>query len=239
MEICIWQAATGRELARLRGHRSRVTSLAFSPTGDRLVSGGFDTAALVWDVAQYSRPGRSQPAELSAQKLAALWNELGSKDAEQAFRALGTLASAPGQSVPFLQEQLRLLPPTGPDTIPRLLADLDHESFAVREKAMAILQLLGSLAEPALKKTLAGAPSAEVRSRVRRLLSRLEKNPEEGFFPDQLRGWRAVEALERIAGAEAVQALTVAARGKANPWLTQEANAALDRLAKRSNRLGR
>ena len=44
------KAATGKELACLEGHRSRVSSLAFSPDGLRLASGSYDNTVKLWEV---------------------------------------------------------------------------------------------------------------------------------------------------------------------------------------------
>jgi WD40 repeat protein/serine/threonine protein kinase/tetratricopeptide (TPR) repeat protein len=48
-EIILWDLAARRERARLRGHRSVVWSLAFSPDGKTLASGGFDYLAKLWN----------------------------------------------------------------------------------------------------------------------------------------------------------------------------------------------
>ncbi|MHC4622839.1 MAG: protein kinase domain-containing protein [Planctomycetota bacterium] len=49
--IRIWDAASGAEVKRLRGHRRVVTSLTFSPNGTRIVSGTSSGTLKVWDVA--------------------------------------------------------------------------------------------------------------------------------------------------------------------------------------------
>jgi tetratricopeptide (TPR) repeat protein len=46
----VWDAASGRELARLR-HGGRVLSAAFSPDGTRIVTASQDATARVWDAA--------------------------------------------------------------------------------------------------------------------------------------------------------------------------------------------
>jgi WD40 repeat protein len=47
--VYLWEQATGKELARLSGHKGAVLCLAFSPDGRLLVSGSHDRTTLVWD----------------------------------------------------------------------------------------------------------------------------------------------------------------------------------------------
>ena len=47
----IWDAATGKELAVLRGHDSSVNSAAFRPDGSRIVTASQDKTARIWDAA--------------------------------------------------------------------------------------------------------------------------------------------------------------------------------------------
>jgi len=49
--VKIWDSATGKEQFSLRGHALEVTSVAFSPDGKRLASGGNDNMAKIWDIA--------------------------------------------------------------------------------------------------------------------------------------------------------------------------------------------
>jgi WD40 repeat protein len=46
----IWDAASGRELARLTGHEGWVTSVAVTPDGTRIVTGSWDNTARIWDL---------------------------------------------------------------------------------------------------------------------------------------------------------------------------------------------
>jgi WD40 repeat protein/tRNA A-37 threonylcarbamoyl transferase component Bud32 len=57
--IRLWDVETGREVATLRGHASRVAALAFSPDGKVLASGDGDRDVFLWDL---ERPG--EPAVL-------------------------------------------------------------------------------------------------------------------------------------------------------------------------------
>ena len=51
----VWDAATGLEVAVLKGHTSRVIAAHFSPDGSRVVTASWDNTARVWD----ARTGRS------------------------------------------------------------------------------------------------------------------------------------------------------------------------------------
>ena len=55
-----------------------------------------------------------------------------------------------------------------------LIADLDSETFAVRDSAMKELTKLGDAAAPALRDALDKAPSAEARRRIEGLLAKLD-----------------------------------------------------------------
>ncbi|MGH9772286.1 MAG: WD40 repeat domain-containing protein [Candidatus Acidiferrales bacterium] len=54
--IKLYDLKTKKCIAELSGHMGRVTCLAFSPDGTKLVSGSDDTTALIWDVAAILRP---------------------------------------------------------------------------------------------------------------------------------------------------------------------------------------
>ncbi len=47
----VWDAATGKELAVLRGHEGEVRSAQFSRMGQRVVTASWDDTARVWDAA--------------------------------------------------------------------------------------------------------------------------------------------------------------------------------------------
>jgi RNA polymerase sigma factor (sigma-70 family) len=48
--IRIWDMANGNEIAAIQGFRGSVTALAFTPDGERLISGMDDTTVLLWDL---------------------------------------------------------------------------------------------------------------------------------------------------------------------------------------------
>ncbi|HEY7429033.1 MAG TPA: sigma-70 family RNA polymerase sigma factor [Gemmataceae bacterium] len=224
--IRLLEVASGCERRRLVGHRGEITALAFSADGRRLLSGCKDTTALVWDLA-----GRS-PATLTAAELEALWADLAGADAARAYRAIHQLAAAPESSLPFLRKRLQPAAPVDEKRVARLLADLDNEDFAVRQKATAALRELSDQPLAAYRKALEGKPSLETR---RRLEDLLEKAGSAWWdvSGERLRSLRAVEALELAGTKEAREILTVLAGGAPAARLSEQAKAALHRLASR------
>jgi hypothetical protein len=198
--------------------------LTFAADSRRLVSGSEDTTALVWDLTRH--PG-AKGAPLRFTELSAYWADLKSEDAARAYKAVCSLGGAPAQAIPFLNKHLE--PVAAPDVKNQavLIADLNSDTFAKRQKAMMELTRLGELAEPALRQALDKAPSPEARQRIMQLLARLETI---GASGEPLRQTRAVEALERMGTAEARQLLDKLAAGAPAAILTREAQMTLDRL---------
>ena len=47
----LWDAATGQEVAALRGHTGDVNSASYSPDGGRIITASSDGTARVWNAA--------------------------------------------------------------------------------------------------------------------------------------------------------------------------------------------
>jgi RNA polymerase sigma factor (sigma-70 family) len=228
--VRLWEVATGRERRRLTGHLGHVSHLAFSADGRALVTASMDTTLLVWSVGARD-PWRPAPERvLSADAAKRAWDELASGDAAAAFRAVRALTAAPKQALPLLRDRLAKEWAVDDRQVAKWVSDLDSDEFAVRDRAAKELDMLGELAESALRKAMTGRPSAEVRLRVRRLLHRLEGPV---ATPRVLRGIRAVEVLEGIGTDEARRLLERLAKEASAPRLVRESRAALDRPAKR------
>jgi WD40 repeat protein len=229
--VVLWETASGEAVRVLRGHGGPVRSLAFAPDGRELLSGGADTTALLWPVVP--RAGRAGgPAEWKADTGEALWKSLAA-GAGGAYPALWALAAAPKKGVALLKARLRPEPALDAKELARLVADLGSDDFPTREKATGRLRQLGARAEPALRRARAGQADAERRRRLDGLLAALDR---EGPGPEELRGLRAVQALELIGTPEAEAFLEQLARGGEGGRLTRASRAALARLAERRQR---
>jgi RNA polymerase sigma factor (sigma-70 family) len=218
--VYLWEVATGNRRRALRGHDDLILSLSFAPDGRRLASASQDGTVLVWGLT-------APPARLSAEELKAGWDALAGEDAAGAYCAVRRLAADPERAVPLLRERLR--PARSPDAkrVAGLVADLDSDKFAVREAAAKELATLGDAAVPVLGEALRGRPSPEVARRLRQLLDEAD-----GWPPERLREWRALEILEQAGTPEAREVLKVLADGVPAARLTREARAALGRLTK-------
>jgi hypothetical protein len=208
--------------------------LAFTPDGRVLAAAQGDTTVLLWDVAAAARgklPGPGGP--LSVRELDELWADL-SGDAGKAYGAVGRLAAAPGQAVPFLRDRLRLARPADAELgkhIQELIAELDSDDFSRREKASEALEKVGEAAEPSLRQALDGQPSVEARRRLEKLLAKLG-----GPLPppERLRALRALAALEQAGTPEARRLAAELAKGEEGAWLTREAQAVEVRMGRRA-----
>jgi hypothetical protein len=226
--LILWNLKGGQEVRQLHGHVDAIRALAFSPDGKLLASASADSTLLLWETGG-PRP-RLRPLEPAAAELDRDWFDLASTEASRGTRAIHRLAAAPEQGIPFLRQKLRPAPAVDAKHLASLIDDLGSDRFEAREKARLGLEAQGELAETALRRVLAGNPGLEVRRRVEGVLDKLDREPP---APEQLRLLRAVTALERAGTKEARQLLELLASGAPQARVTQDAQAALERLARR------
>src|SRR5439155_11841358 len=100
------------------------------------------------------RVSGARPVELAAGDVDAAWDDLAGTDAPRAYRAVWRLAVAPDQAVPLLKQNLRPVAPINEKQAGRLIADLDADDFATREKATIELEGLGEPVAPLLRKAV-------------------------------------------------------------------------------------
>jgi WD40 repeat protein len=224
-DILLRDLRQGGEVRRFQGFDSRVSSLAFSPDGLRLYSGLADSTLLVWDAA-VGKAAKAAPPD--AATLNRAWADL-LGEAKNAFAARGALVQWPAETVGFLKERLKPIWSADAALLRQLIADLDNEAFAVREKARVRLEELGEQASEALTKALGGKPSLEARRRMEALLARWRGPIRDA---ETLRAVRAVAVLEDIGTAEARAVLKTLAGGLQAARQTQEARKALERASR-------
>jgi hypothetical protein len=224
--VVVYDLRRGKEVRRIKGLEADVTCLAFSPNGRRLLTGLTDGTVLVWPG---STGDAEKPAPLNEEGLKRAWTDLGA-DPPKAFAARGRLASSPETALPLLKERLKPVRAADPRLVRRLVADLDSDQRAVRDKAHQELEALGDRATGALRQALAKGPSAEVK---RRLVALLKRPGGPVVPPPVLRAVRAVAVLEDVGTPPARRILEALAGGEPEAILTREARAALRRLAQR------
>ena len=67
-QVQIWDAETGRPIRTVCGHTGTVPSVAFSPEGRRLATGGLDRMVRIWDVTRDQEVCRNSPQSQAAQE---------------------------------------------------------------------------------------------------------------------------------------------------------------------------
>ena len=138
------------------------------------------------------------------------------------------LRAAPAQASAWLKTYLRPIPPLGLAVVAKQLAALGDPRFKVREQAAAALLQTGDVLLPSLEQELKKPVPLETRRRLAALRAKVDP---EGVNSEVLQGHRAIAVLEAIATPAARELLQTLADGAPPARLTQEAAAALKRLA--------
>ncbi|HEY7425249.1 MAG TPA: hypothetical protein VH682_13540 [Gemmataceae bacterium] len=226
--VKLWDVSKGTELAKLDRHTGTPAVVAVSPDGKTVASAGRRKEIRFLDIERWTK-SKADDGKLSEEDLQKAWEALGGDDAPAAYRAFGSLVRAPRQAISFLQQRLSPVPAL-PKRVTQLVADLDSDKFAARERATRELERLGKVAEPTLRKALEGSPSAELRRRAEHLLGRLDGAE---LSRARLQKLRAVEVLEFISTPETLKVLEELAKGAPEARLTREARASVRRLGRR------
>jgi hypothetical protein len=226
--VQLWEVATGKPIAELRGHGGSIVGLLFAPDGQVLASGATDHTTLLWDV-RVPRLFAGKAVKLDAGERRRAWKDLAGQDAHVAYQALARLAADPAESVALVGQHLKPVQAPPPRQVEQWVQDLGDRKFDVRERATVQLRQLGRVAEPALRHAVEAGASLEALRRLERLLAELG-NDELGLTGERLRKARAVQLLEIIGTPAARRALERLASGAERAAETEMARAALRRF---------
>jgi RNA polymerase sigma factor (sigma-70 family) len=223
----VYDVATGQMVAQFEGHTGPISAFSFAPDGRSVATASGDTTALVWDLREPSAKAGPVPQVLDVAAVQARWKDLAADDAVAARDAMNALVGSPQQAVTFLTAQLKPAVAVEPAAIIKLVEQLDHSEFKVRQQAQAELLQIGDQAVPYLEEALKRQISLESRRRLEHVHFKLTTAPLSG---SRLQLVRAVEVLERIGGGEAQKLLQTLAAGAPGALPTTQARAALERM---------
>ena len=102
--ITVWDVPSGKVKARLKGHEQTIFTLAISPDGRRLVSGGFDKSIRIWDLMHntliYTVDGHVDPEKGVASPVRSIaWNPDGESFASAGFDGALKIWAKNGQAI--------------------------------------------------------------------------------------------------------------------------------------------
>jgi WD40 repeat protein len=214
-----FEIATGVQRFQTELHAVKI---AFSPNDNYLASLGPTGEIHLWN---WRQPRCERLPRLTRVQLERLWADLADEDAARAYQAIAQLLTVPDQVLPLLGERLPAIPHGTIARLQRLVSDLDHDDFDVRQRANKELERAGSLAEGVLRSALAKPASQEMSARIKRLLGGREK-----VRGPYLRFLRAVEVLEGVGSPAALRELDRLATGDPDALETQDARRARQRL---------
>jgi hypothetical protein len=219
----LWDILNGQKLYVFHGHHGWINSVNFSSDGCRLLSGSYDTTALIYEIPAAFRDRSAAMTTLSKQDRSKYWENLADLDAGIAFAALKKLSADP-ESVSLCRQQLLVpLSPTA-EQIQHWIVQLDDDEFAVREQASRDLEQAGLEAQNAAEQMLMTDCSPEVRRRIKELLDTFQRK--------QLRvhALRTVELLEQIGTGDAIDTLRRLEKKTKDPTLREDVERSLRRL---------
>ena len=221
-----WELATGQEVANRSAHQGPVTSIDTDLAGKVLASASLDRSVLLWKLSDllHSKLPSEKPTQ---DRMTHLWEMLSSAEPATAYNAVGETYYHADIVLPFLKKSIHdVLVPVQSERIQQLIKELEAPSDIVRHRATEELRKLRAVAKPILIKTIRSTASAEVRYRIRRILS----GSEEVTFPqedDLRRFYRLIHALEQINTPEAKVVLNMIIDDFPDPQIVKEAENAL------------
>lgn len=223
--IHLWDLQKGKEAIPLTGFDGNAVALLFTPDGKELIAMNLNGSLLSWRMEEIRQINDLRLSPLSDSAFADLWKELALSDPFRVYRACRHLHADPKRAVALLESELKPVPPGDRVRLNKLVADLSSASAAVRRKAMMELRSKhGEAAVGALRQNAQRQRNAFGMTFEQKLINLYNT-------PERSRDLKAVRVLEEIGTPEAQRVLEKLSKGAAGVSLTNEAKAALDRLA--------
>ncbi|MGE3804741.1 MAG: hypothetical protein AB7K24_08730 [Gemmataceae bacterium] len=161
--------------------------------------------------------------ELQPQQLDQVWREMGDASAKGPQGCAMLYGSK--QSIAFLSKHLdSKIAPADPQRVARLIAEMDHDDYHVRERATGELAALGMSALPAIEAAQRKTSSVEVQNRLRRMLDQAKD------LPALLQLRRGFEVLVCLKTAEAKKVVEQLADARTATIVSAMARSALPRI---------
>jgi WD40 repeat protein len=216
--VRLWDVLSKHEVPGFEGHK--LTSVAFTPDGNALVSGSEDGTALIWDLIGVL-------PRLPAGDAKADWDHLSNSDRLSAYAAFCRLTASKEATVRIIKTYLKPTPQIPAERATDLLGKLDSENFQLRDQAFKELKKIGLAAEKALHQARKNNPSLETSRRLDLLIAEFARDA----------NWRqamiGVQLLEDFSTPPACAILESLSKGDPDSRLTEEAGAAWRRARER------
>ena len=157
-----------------------------------------DPSSATWPTGRHDCNGDARIVEMfPTGKTDKSWKPLVGGDAAAAHRVLAALLHDPRQAMKLATANLRPAPALDRSRIQKAIDQFADSDFATREKASAALTAEGSAINSILRAALEKATDAEVRQRLQRVLTDIERSPGQ-LNPEERIALRGVELLERL-----------------------------------------
>lgn len=195
--------------------RKRTVRRSLSPAS--LAAGLAALASLLPAVAAGDPASRPTTRLLDTAQMQRLWAQMGG-GGRAARDAVGALAAGGDDAVAFLRRQIEpVLRKANALGVRQMIAELDSDRYAVRERASRQIEMLGGWAAPRLREALRRPASVEARVRLKELIKACGVLPAD--TPPRRRIIGAARVLERIGTPKAKALLRLVASSGAQPYL--------------------
>ena len=169
----IWEVFSGRQLCSCKVGGGPVNCVAVSPDGQWIATASSDGRISLFTTSTV--PPSEAPPAVDQEAFERLWHDLASEQASVAYDAVQRLSVRSDLVLEQFRKRISGVESVDLTTITARIADLDADDFDRREAASKQLAAFGPQAESALRKALEETTSAEVRSRIGKLLKPLDE----------------------------------------------------------------